>query len=121
MALGKFEKDGKTQLEVLVPVFEAFEAEQLEESFVLAQFQGWTVSNGMLEPCESFAEAVGTIRAAEQYVVEVPVSGEQPYAVYHRENCGYTGSFGAVAETVPKETAVRVYGAFGCPYCIESE
>lgn len=89
-----------------------------ENISVLAVVQGWPIANSKVEFYESCIESGAYIREKELYYLEKPNSLEQPYMVFHKSDCRYIGSYGEEKGQAGLEEAVKVYGAFGCPYCI---
>ena len=88
---------------------------------VIAVFQGWPISINGKMVYSNCAVSASFLKEKQKYIVEIPNSLEQPFAVFHQPSCKKIGMYGKVLnQTYYLEDAIKQYGAYACPICFSS-
>lgn len=101
--------------------FDSFSPAQEYPSFV-AIFQGYPLMDYGRAIYNNAAASASYITVVPRFVVEKPNRLEQPFAVFHKENCSKIGNYGTVLqELFSLDDAVGKYGAYACPTCFSED
>ena len=93
----------------------------MEHPSIFAVFQGWPLNADGTLLYNNCANASSYIKKEQTYLLEWPAqTGSQPFAVFHKKNCSYAGTYGMLQSfEVTKKDAVSKYGAYACTHCFE--
>ena len=91
----------------------------MENPSMIAVFQGWPLSTDGTLLYNNCANASSYIKKEQRYLLELPAqTGNEPFAVFHKENCSYAGTYGVLQSfEVIQGDAISMYGAYACPHC----
>lgn len=88
---------------------------------ITAIFQGFPINTNRGIYYYGLATSAAYIMLQKQYTVEMPGADRTvtPYALMHEPGCSHVGeSGGKVIEDIGGREAVKMYGAYACPYCL---